>query len=190
MYRLTPGATSASAVFDFTSGGFAKWLVASGDSVWLDAQPRPVSETSTVWELRGPDAVPVWHEAASDIIATVNEWQTGPSGMVGSGADGLWTVVVSASAFRQQVIRMGRVPENSRSWRRWRRVISRCSVLPRSFSPGRQRRSTARCSFSTRLLRYQALRMRSADSVLFIGSPERILTRPAELPAGASAGVG
>jgi hypothetical protein len=107
MYRLTPGATSASAVFDFTSGGFAKWLVASGDSVWLDAQPRPVSETSTVWELRGPDAVPVWHEAASDIIATVNEWQTGPSGMVGSGADGLWTVVVSASAFRQQVIRMG-----------------------------------------------------------------------------------
>lgn len=56
LYRLTQGATRASAVFHFGAGGFAWWLVASGDTVWLEAQPRPVSGAATIWALRGPGA--------------------------------------------------------------------------------------------------------------------------------------
>src|ERR1035438_7926422 len=47
LYRRTSGATSVSAVFHFGAGGFALWLVASGDTVWLEAQPRPVSRSGS-----------------------------------------------------------------------------------------------------------------------------------------------
>lgn len=65
LYRLAPGATKVSAVFDLASDGFAWWLVASGHSVWLDAQPRPVSRRSTIWDLRGPNATAA-HEASPE----------------------------------------------------------------------------------------------------------------------------
>lgn len=105
LYRLAPGATKLSAVFDLGSGGFAWWLVASGNSVWLDAQPRPVSRVGTIWDLRGPDVTPLWHKAASPIFTSVIDRVTGPSGMVGDNADGLWTVAVRASG-GQQVVRV------------------------------------------------------------------------------------
>jgi hypothetical protein len=105
MYHVVAGAAKAVAVFEFKHDGFAKWLVASGDSVWLDAQPRPVSESSTIWELRGSDAKPVWHKTAGKSIATALEQETGPTGVVGDRMDGLWTVVATGLS-RQTVIRL------------------------------------------------------------------------------------
>lgn len=52
--RLCPGAAQISSVFNLGSGGFAWWLAASGHSVRVKDQPRPVSKLITVWELRGP----------------------------------------------------------------------------------------------------------------------------------------
>ena len=108
LYRLAPGASRIAPVFDLGPGGFAWWLVASGESVWIDDQPRPVSETATVWELRGPRAVPVWHEASSPTLKTVvgQVPVDSPSMVVGNGSDGLWTVVVSPSGRRQHVSRV------------------------------------------------------------------------------------
>jgi hypothetical protein len=105
LYRLAPGATRVSTAFDPGSGGFAWWLVASGHSVWLDAQPRPVARPSTIWDLRGPSATPSWHETASPILGSVIDRATGPSGMVGDNVDGLWTVAVRSSG-AQQVARV------------------------------------------------------------------------------------
>lgn len=116
LYRLTPGATKLSAVFHLGSGGFAWWLLASGHFVWLEAQPRPVSETATIWELRGPNAVPVWHEAPSAALKIVPEQRPTPpvsSWMVGDEADGLWTVLVSRSGSQQEIIRLD--PRTGRS---------------------------------------------------------------------------
>ena len=106
--RLTPGATKISPVFKLGPGGLAWWLVASGDSVWIDDQTRPVSKPATIWELRGPDAVPVWHETASPDFRLVAEQGPlfSPSMVVGNGSDGLWTLVVSPSGLKQQVIRV------------------------------------------------------------------------------------
>jgi len=108
LYRLAPGASRSAPVFDLGPGGFVWWLVASGDSVWIDDQPRPVAETSTVWELRGPDAVPVWREAPSPALEAVVEQVPvdSPSAVVGNGRDGLWTIVVSPSGRQQQVSRV------------------------------------------------------------------------------------
>ena len=61
LYRVAPGATVATPVFHFAGEGFAKWIVASGDDVWVNAQPRPVSDFGVVWMLRGLEAKPVWH---------------------------------------------------------------------------------------------------------------------------------
>jgi hypothetical protein len=112
LYRLAPGASRLTPVFDLGPGGFAWWLIASGDSVWIDKQPRPVSKPATVWELRGPDAIPVWHEAQNPKLRTVVEQVPldSPSMVVGNGSDGLWTVVVSPSGspsgLQQQVSRI------------------------------------------------------------------------------------
>ena len=108
LYRLAPGASRIAPVFDLGPGGFAWWLVTSGDSVWIDDQPRPVSRPATTWELRGPDAVPVWHKAPSPALKAVVEQVpfASPSMVVGDGSDGLWTVVVSPSGRRQQVSRV------------------------------------------------------------------------------------
>lgn len=111
MYRVAPGATKPAAVFRFKSNGFAKWLVASGDSVWLDMQPRPVSESSTIWELRGPEAKHVWGKPAGKSVAGALEEETGPTGMVGDRTDGLWTAV-AAGRSGQEVIRMN--PESGK----------------------------------------------------------------------------
>ncbi len=105
LYRLAPGSTKVSAAFDLARGGFAWWLDASGDSVWLDAQPRPVARVSTIWHLRGPNAIPLWHEAASPILHSESDGvNAGGSATVG-GTTGLWTVVSRASG-AQQVIRI------------------------------------------------------------------------------------
>jgi hypothetical protein len=58
LYRVAPGDTHASAVFHFAGEGFAKWIVGSGDALWLNAQPRPVSDVGVVWMLRAPEAKP------------------------------------------------------------------------------------------------------------------------------------
>lgn len=105
LYLVAPGGTHASAVFHFPDNGFAKWMVGSGDALWLNAQPRPVSEPGVVWMLRGRKAMPVWHVRESSKIAQVLE-VLGGSGMVGSQADGLWAA--PPTAFDQQrVVRMG-----------------------------------------------------------------------------------
>ena len=105
LYLVAPGATHASAVFHFPDDGFAKWMLGSGDVLWLNAQPRPVSKVGVVWMLRGPKATPVWHVRESPKIAQVSE-TLGGSGMIGNDSDGLWAAV--PTAFDQQlVVRMG-----------------------------------------------------------------------------------
>jgi hypothetical protein len=104
LYLVTPGGTHASAVFHFASEGFAKWIVASGDDVWMNAQPRPVRDVGVVWMLRGPDAKPVWHVPESASVVQVFE-TLGDSGMVGDAADGLWAAPPTAYD-EQQVVRI------------------------------------------------------------------------------------
>jgi hypothetical protein len=104
LYLVPPGGTHASAVFHFPEDGFAKWVVGSGDALWVNAQPRPVSKFGVVWMLRGPKATPVWHVRESSKIVQVFE-TLGGSGMVGNEADGLWAA--PPTAFDQQrVVRM------------------------------------------------------------------------------------
>jgi hypothetical protein len=105
LYRLAPGARRVSAVFDLPGGGFAWWLVASGNSVWLDTQPRPVTRASTVWDLRGLNATPFWHEAASPILQSETDGVTAAGAATVGNNAGLWTVVFRASG-AQQVIRI------------------------------------------------------------------------------------
>jgi hypothetical protein len=105
MYCVAPVTTRAAAEFEFKREGFAKWLVATGDSLWLDEQARPVPESSTIWELRGTDAEPVWHKTASKSVAVVLEEESGPTGMVGDGSNGLGTAGATGRS-RQEVIRM------------------------------------------------------------------------------------
>ena len=115
LYRLTPGATQLTPVFNLGPGGFAWWLIASGDSVWIGDQPRPVTTRGTTWELRGPDAVQVWHHLLSGPLATVTNQVAfdSPSMVVGNGSDGLWTVVVAPPGDQQQVVRID--PRTGRS---------------------------------------------------------------------------
>jgi hypothetical protein len=104
LYLVAPGSTHARAVFHFPDDGFAKWMVGSGDALWLNAQPRPVSGPGVVWMLRGPRGAPVWHVRESSKITQVFE-ALGGSGMVGNGSDGLWAG--PPTAFDQQrVVRM------------------------------------------------------------------------------------
>ena len=147
LYRLTPGATRLTPVFKLAPGGFAWWLVASGDSVWIDDQPRPVTNHATIWELRGPNAVPAWHQAASAALrAVVNQVGVdSPSMVVGSGSDDLWTVVVSPQRTSSRWFASTHAPGRRRWWPRCRHT-HRGRATPRSFKrPGTQRRSRARC---------------------------------------------
>ncbi len=104
LYLVAPGATHAGAVFHFPDAGFAKWVVGSGDALWLNAQPRPVSDVGVVWMLRGPGAKPVWHVSEGASIVQVFETLGGP-GMVGDASDGLWAAPPSAYDV-QQVVRI------------------------------------------------------------------------------------
>jgi len=104
LYLVAPGGTHASAVLHFPDDGFAKWIVASGDDVWLNAQPRPVRDVGVVWMLRGPQAKPVWHVPESASLVQVFE-TLGGSGMVGDAADGLWAAPPTAYD-EQQVVRI------------------------------------------------------------------------------------
>jgi hypothetical protein len=102
LYLVAPGATAAMQVFHFPDHGFAKWIVGSGDALWLNAQPRAVSDVGVVWMLRGPGAKPVWHVAES--VSLVQVFETlGDSGMVGNAADGLWAAPPTAYD-EQQVV--------------------------------------------------------------------------------------
>ena len=104
LYLVAPGGTHASAVFHFPDDGFAKWIVASGDALWLNAQPRPVSDVGVVWMLRGREAKPVWHVPESAGLVQVFE-MLGGSGMVGDATDGLWAAPPTAYD-EQQVVRI------------------------------------------------------------------------------------
>jgi hypothetical protein len=104
LYRITPGDTKATSVFHFAGEGFAKWIVGSGDDLWVNAQPRTVSDAGVVWMLHGPQATPVWHVPENSKIDQVFE-TLGDSGMVGNKSDGLWGA--SPTAFdQQQVVRV------------------------------------------------------------------------------------
>jgi hypothetical protein len=104
LYLLAPGGTHASAVYHFADDGFPKWIVASGDALWLNAQPRPVGDVGVLWMLRGTEAKPVWHVPESPGLVQV--FQTlGGSGMVGNAADGLWGAPPTAYD-EQQVVRI------------------------------------------------------------------------------------
>jgi hypothetical protein len=104
LYLVAPGAAHASAVFHFPDDGFAKWVVGSGDALWLNAQPRPVSDVGVVWMLRGPEGKPVWHVAEGAGLVQVSE-TLGGSGMVGDAADGLWAAPPTGYD-EQQVVRI------------------------------------------------------------------------------------
>ncbi len=104
LYLVAPGGAHASAVYHFVDDGFAKWIVASGDDLWLNAQPRPPSEVGVVLMLRGPEAKPVWHVPESASLVQVFE-TLGGSGMVGDAADGLWAAPPTAYN-EQQVVRI------------------------------------------------------------------------------------
>lgn len=95
LYLVALGGDHASAVYHFPADGFAKWIVASGDDLWLNAQPRPVSDVGVLWMLRGPQAKPVWHVPESASLVQVFE-TLGGSGMVGDAADGLWAAPPTA----------------------------------------------------------------------------------------------
>jgi hypothetical protein len=104
LYLVAPGATAATTVFHFPDHGFAKWIVGSGDALWLNSQPGPVSDVGVVWMLRGPEVKPVWHVAES--VSLVQVFETlGDSGMVGNAADGLWAAPPTAYD-EQQVVRI------------------------------------------------------------------------------------
>jgi hypothetical protein len=104
LYLVAPGGTHATAVFHFPGEGFAKWIVASGDDVWVNAQPRPVRDVGVVWMLRGPEAKPVWHVPESASLVQVFE-TLGGSGVVGDAVDGLWAAPPTAYD-DQQVVRI------------------------------------------------------------------------------------
>ncbi len=104
LYLLAPGSTHAIAVFHFPGDAFAKWVVGSGEDLWLNAQPRPVSALGMLWMLRGPQAKPVWHVAESPGLVQVSE-TLGGSGVVGDVADGLWAAAPTAYD-TQQVVRI------------------------------------------------------------------------------------
>jgi hypothetical protein len=104
LYLVAPGATHVSSVFHFPDAGFAKWIVASGDGLWLNAQPRPVSDVGVVWMLRGPQAKPVWHVPERARLVQVFE-TLGGSGVVGDAADGLWAAPPTAYD-EQEVVRI------------------------------------------------------------------------------------
>lgn len=104
LYLVAPGATAATLVFHFPDHGFAKWIVGSGDALWLNAQPRAVSNAGVVWMLRGPQAKAVWHVPESASLVQVFE-TLGDSGMVGDAADGLWAAPPTAYD-EQQVVRI------------------------------------------------------------------------------------
>jgi hypothetical protein len=104
LYLVAPGATAATPVFHFPDHGFAKWIVGSGDALWLNPQPGPVSDVGVVWMLRGPEAKPVWHVPESASLVQVFE-TLGDSGMVGDAGDGLWAAPPTAYD-EQQVVRI------------------------------------------------------------------------------------
>ena len=104
LYLVAPGATAATPVFHFPDHGLAKWIVGSGDALWLNAQPQAVSDVGMVWMLRGPEAKPVWHVPESASLVQVFE-TLGDSGMVGDAADGLWAAPPTAYD-EQQVVRI------------------------------------------------------------------------------------
>jgi len=104
LYLVAPGATAATPVFHFPDHGFAKWIVGSGDALWLNAQPRAVSDAGVVWMLSGRGAKPVWH--APESVSLVQVFETlGDSGMVGDAADGLWAAPPTEYD-EQQVVRI------------------------------------------------------------------------------------
>lgn len=104
LYLVAPGAAHARAVLHFPDDGFAKWIVGSGDALWLNAQPRPVSDVGVVWMLRGPRTKPVWDVTESPRLFQVFE-TLGGSGMVGDAAEGLWAAPPTAYD-KQQVVRV------------------------------------------------------------------------------------
>jgi hypothetical protein len=170
LYRLTPGATEMSAAFKLGANGFAWWLVASGDSVWIDVQQRGVPKSPTVWELRGPDAVPVWHESASPEFRLVAEQGPlfSPSMVVGDGSDGLWTVLVSPSGLKQQVIRAD--PRTGK--------LTVVATLSPGYSPG------ASGGLAPALATWQAA---TFDGSLFLLDPPALVRPTAEQVGGFSA---
>jgi hypothetical protein len=104
LYLVAPGAPAATPVLRFSDHGFAKWIVGSGDALWLNAQPGAVSDVGVVWMLRGRGAKPVWHVPESASLVQVFE-TLGGSGMVGDTADGLWAAPPTAYD-EQQVVRL------------------------------------------------------------------------------------
>jgi hypothetical protein len=104
LYLVAPGATTAARVFHFPDHGFAKWIVGSDDALWLNAQPRAVSDVGVAWMLRGPEAKPVGHVPESASLVQVFE-TLGDSGMVGVASDGLWAAPPTAYD-EQQVVRI------------------------------------------------------------------------------------
>jgi hypothetical protein len=104
LYLVAPGARHATAVFHFSDHGFAKWIVGSGDALWVNAQSPFERELGKVWMLRGPQLTPVWHVRESPMIVQVFE-TLGDSGMVGNGSAGLWGAPPTRYN-KQQVVRV------------------------------------------------------------------------------------
>jgi hypothetical protein len=103
VYHVPVGGNSAEAVLNLPGAEYVAWMTASGNSVWLDESSG--GKTGMLLHLTGTAA-----EVSSRLVISSfdNEVETqdGASTMVGSGADGLWTVVVNAAGTTQKVVRI------------------------------------------------------------------------------------
>ncbi|MGA3220545.1 MAG: hypothetical protein ABSE77_15925 [Acidimicrobiales bacterium] len=103
VYHVPLGARSATAVLDLPGAEYVAWMVASGHSVWLDVSSG--GRTGTLLHLTGT-AAEVSSRFAMNSFDNEVETQGGASTMVGSGADGLWTILVTQAGTKQEVVRI------------------------------------------------------------------------------------
>jgi hypothetical protein len=102
LYHVSIGASSATVALKLGSE-YVAWMTASGHSVWLDASSG--TNMRTFLHLKG-NAAEVNLRLAITSFGNEVETQGGGSTIVGSEANGLWTVLVNPAGTKQEVIRI------------------------------------------------------------------------------------
>jgi hypothetical protein len=107
LYRVTPGARAPRRAFKIGAGG-ARWLVASGHTVWLAANWS--QNKSTLWRLQGREATPTFHGVyPPDTDQGADIGEAAPS-HAGNAAIGIYYVTNpgfgTATSATQQVFRL------------------------------------------------------------------------------------
>jgi hypothetical protein len=107
LYRVTPGARAPVPVFKIFSGR-AHWLVATGHTVWLEADGE--RSRSTLWRLQGPDATPTALGQYPARSAQGGDIGEAPPTHAGNAAIGIYYVTSAAYTAPvnapQQIIRL------------------------------------------------------------------------------------